>query len=175
MNSTTSQLLLIGGRPGVGKSTVAFALHDLLAERDIRHAVIEGDALDLAHPEPWEHKLAEKNLAAIWANYRELGYRNLILTNTVSILEAEKMAAAMGDDPLVTAVLLEASDETTGDQLSRREYGDSLSDHIERSTRMAAFLDKKTPAEAHRVPTDGRTPQDLAAVIADLVGWRRED
>ncbi|HIW90544.1 MAG TPA: AAA family ATPase [Candidatus Corynebacterium avicola] len=171
----TSRLLLIGGRSGVGKSTVAFALHNLLAERDVRHAVIEGDALDLAHPEPWEHGLAGKNLAAMWANYRELGYRNLILTNTVSILEAEKLAAAMGDDPQVTAVLLEASDETTGDRMSRREQGDSLSDHIERSTRMAAFLDKKTSAEVHRVPTDGRTPEDLATAIADLAGWRQED
>lgn len=52
MNS--AHMLLIGGRSGVGKSTVAFALHDLLSARGVQHAVIEGDALDLAYPAPWE-------------------------------------------------------------------------------------------------------------------------
>jgi hypothetical protein len=37
---------------GVGKASAASALHALLKGRDIRHAVIEGDYLDLAHPEP---------------------------------------------------------------------------------------------------------------------------
>ncbi len=64
--STGSKLLVIGGRSGVGKSSVAFALHDQLAVERVRHAVIEGDALDLAWPAPWEHRLAERNLAAVW-------------------------------------------------------------------------------------------------------------
>ncbi|MFC0681616.1 adenylyl-sulfate kinase [Lysobacter korlensis] len=61
-----SEVVLVGGRSGVGKSTAALALHSVLAERGITHAVIEGDALDLAHPAPWEHGLAERNLAAVW-------------------------------------------------------------------------------------------------------------
>lgn len=40
MNS--AHMLLIGERSGVGKSTVAFALHDLLSARGVQHAVIEG-------------------------------------------------------------------------------------------------------------------------------------
>ena len=59
MNST--HMLLIGGRSGVGKSTVAFALHDLLSARGVKHVVIEGDALDLAYPAPWEQQMAERN------------------------------------------------------------------------------------------------------------------
>ena len=91
-----SRLLVIGGRSGVGKSSVAFALHDLLAADRVRHAVIEGDALDLAWPEPWEHRLAERNLAAMWSNYRALGHHRLVYTNTVSVLHADALAAAMG-------------------------------------------------------------------------------
>lgn len=71
---TNSRVIFIGGRSGVGKSAASFALHDLLSDLDVRHAVIEGDALDLAHPAPWEHRLAERNLAAVWANYLEVGY-----------------------------------------------------------------------------------------------------
>ncbi len=47
-----SEVLFVGGRSGVGKSTAAEALHDLLAAADVPHAVIEGDLLDLAHPAP---------------------------------------------------------------------------------------------------------------------------
>lgn len=68
-----SQVLFIGGRSGVGKSTLAWTLHERLIALDVHHAVIEGDALDLAHPAPWEHHLAKRNLAAMWANYRGLG------------------------------------------------------------------------------------------------------
>jgi hypothetical protein len=40
--------------------------------------VIEGDNLDMAFPQAWEHNLAERKLAAIWANYRALGYQRMI-------------------------------------------------------------------------------------------------
>jgi energy-coupling factor transporter ATP-binding protein EcfA2 len=52
-------LLLIGGRSGSGKSSIANELHYLLSEREVMHAVIEGDNLDLAYPKPWRHGLAE--------------------------------------------------------------------------------------------------------------------
>ncbi|WP_269994955.1 hypothetical protein [Arthrobacter sp. B2a2-09] len=74
--------------------------------------MIDGDTLELAFPHPWERHLAERNLAAVWSNYRALGYRRMIYTNTVSVRFTEELAAAMGDEPRITAVLLTAGDET---------------------------------------------------------------
>lgn len=133
--------------------------------------MIEGDALDLAHPAPWEYGLAARNLRAIWANYRELGYRRLIYTNTVSVLEADVLAEAMGDDPLVTGVLLRASDEAARERLGRREHGESLTRHLERSRRAADRLDASAPASIHRVETDGLDPLGIARLILPLLGW----
>lgn len=121
---TKSELLVIGGASGVGKSTAAFALHDLLSAQDVRHAVVEGDALDLAYPAPWSSGLAFRNLSATWANYRALDYHRLIFTNTVSVLEASTIADAMGSKPRVTAVLLQATTRTIHDRLSAREQGE---------------------------------------------------
>ncbi|HEV7183869.1 MAG TPA: adenylyl-sulfate kinase [Leifsonia sp.] len=45
-----SEVLLIGGRSGVGKSTIALEVSHLLAEAGVQHAVIEGDNLDLPSP-----------------------------------------------------------------------------------------------------------------------------
>ena len=38
-----SEVLLIGGRSGAGKTSIALAVHEVLARDGIRHAVIEGD------------------------------------------------------------------------------------------------------------------------------------
>lgn len=43
-----SHVLLIGGRSGVGKSTVAAEVHRQLSEYGVHHAWIEGDNLDMA-------------------------------------------------------------------------------------------------------------------------------
>lgn len=67
MHETVCEALLIGGRAGVGKTTVG-----------------------------WEVS----------------GYRRLIYTNTVSVLEADLIARAMGGAPRITSVLLTAGDAT---------------------------------------------------------------
>jgi predicted kinase len=168
-------VLLIGGPTGVGKSTVAIALHELLSGAAVDHAVIEGDYLDLAYPVPHEafpgFGLAERNLAAQWANYRELGYRRLIFTNTVSVVMADGLAAAMGDDPIVTSVLLVAPPATVAGRLEARALGTSLDGEVARSARMAAWLSETSPASVVRVQTDGRGPTEIAAEIATLLAW----
>lgn len=170
-----SEVLFIGGRSGVGKSTAALALHDLLVAADVRHAVIEGDLLDLAHPAPHvEHPdvhLAERNLATMWSGFRELGHHRLVYTNTVSVLEHRRLAAAMGDDPLVTAVLLRADDRTTADRLARRAGGALPQAQLAHSTRTAGRLDAASPDTVTRVDTAGLTPAQVAAQLASITGW----
>ena len=169
--SERSEVLFIGGRSGVGKSSVAFELHAQLSALGVKHSVIEGDNLDLAFPHPWEHHLAEQNLAPIWKNYRSLGYRRLIYTNTVSVRFTHALAAAMGDDPHITAVLLTANDETASARLRGRLLGSDLQDHLDRSTAAAAELDLHTPPWVHRRATDNRSVSDIAADILPLTGW----
>ncbi|MET4061851.1 septum formation inhibitor-activating ATPase MinD [Arthrobacter sp. UYP6] len=172
-----SEVLFIGGRSGVGKSTTALELHALLTRLDIRHAVIEGDTLDLAYPAPWKEPspwpqgLAAVNLAAIWGNYRTLGYRRLIYTNTVAVRETAELAAAMGEDPRVHAVLLRASDAGANLRLGTREAGSTLQEHIARSRNAAIALDRDTPAWVHRIDTDNLSAADVARRILDLTGW----
>ncbi|GIG40284.1 hypothetical protein Cph01nite_20460 [Cellulomonas phragmiteti] len=166
-----TSVLLIGGRSGVGKSTVAAAVHDLLVARDVPHAVVEGDALDLAHPAPWEHGVAAANLADVWRRYRALGHRRLVYTNTVSVLEAHALADAVGDRPHVTSVLLTASDATARDRLGRREHGASYDAHVTRSDAAAARLEVAAGEGVHRVSTDGRSPAEIAAEVVALAGW----
>ena len=169
-------VLFIGGRAGAGKSSVGYEIRAQLSAARIRHCLIEGDNLDMAWPAPHEHSLAEQNLAAMWANYRALGYRRMIYTNTASVLEKVlgELTSAMGDSPHVAAVLLTCSDATARQRLSRREIGSELNWHIERSDLMARRLTKRAPAWVHRVTTDSRAISDIAAEVIALTGWTDE-
>jgi ABC-type dipeptide/oligopeptide/nickel transport system ATPase component len=166
-----SEVLLLGGRSGVGKSSVAAEIHVQLSAAGVRHCLIEGDNLDLAYPPPWQHGLAERNLAAMWGNYRVLGYRRLIYTNTMSVRFAGALTAAMGDDPQVTAVLLTADDNTARQRLARREIGAAFQQHVQRSDLAARELEELSPDHVHRIATDSRPVADLAAGIIALTGW----
>lgn len=170
-----SHLVLIGGQSGVGKTSVAAEMHARLGESGVKHAVIEGDALDFAWPAPWEHELAERNLAAVWKNYRELGYRKLIYTNTVSVLQRRVLAAAMGGDPMVTAILLQCDHQTAEQRLGQREIGSQLQAHIERSAARAQQLEREAPGDVLRIGTDGRTVGEIADEILKRIGWISAD
>jgi broad-specificity NMP kinase len=164
-------LLLVGGRSGVGKTSVAVELHSLLAARQVMHALIEGDNLDLAYPPPWEHGLAQKNLAAMWRNYAALGHRRLIYTNTNSVVDWQALSDAVGGGPRVVGVLLTASDDVIRARLARREIGTALADHVERSRRAAERLDAQAPPWVVRVDTDGRGTPEIARELAELTTW----
>ena len=148
-------------------------MHAQLSAEQVQHCLIEGDNLDQAYPPPWEHGLAERNLAAMWANYRALGYQRMIYTNTASVLPKvmDELVAAMGDGPRLTAVLLTCSDATARQRLAGREIGTALDWHVERSDLMARRLDRRAPSHVHRVPTDGRPVADIAAELIALAGW----
>lgn len=169
------QSLLIAGRSGVGKTTVSYEVSELLRQRDIAHALIDGDNLDAVYPPAEGSDLAEANLTAIWQNYRALGHHRLIYVNTVSVLEDAMIRRALGGDIEVTAILLTAADATVRERLGQREIGSTLDMHLERSASAASYLEASASDAVHRVATDGRSVPEVAAEIVRLAAWDRGD
>lgn len=169
------EVLLIGGRSGVGKSTVAWEVSSRLQRLEVAHAFIEGDFLDQVHPapegDPHRTTITSRNLASIWENYRALGCRRLIYCNTVAVLESDMITGAMGGAVTPIGVLLTADDSVAADRLGGREIGSELEAHLERSANAVAYLDTHAPAWVHRVPTEGRSVASIAAEIVDVAGW----
>ncbi|HSY00193.1 MAG TPA: AAA family ATPase [Streptomyces sp.] len=173
---TAYELLLIGGGAGVGKTTVAWEVSAALQGRGTAHCLIEGDYMDQIHPAPEDdqHRAAitERNVAAVWSNYAALGQRRLIYTNTVSVLEEPMISRAMGGGEVrATCVLLTAEETTVRERLAQREIGSQLTAHIERSLRNARELDENAPAGTVRIPTDGRSVEDIAVRVLQAAGW----
>ncbi|MGV9929704.1 AAA family ATPase [Streptomyces olivaceoviridis] len=172
-----AEVLLIGGRAGVGKTTVGWEVSALLRAATIPHAVIDGDFMGQVHPapegDPHRSEITETNLTAVWANFARLGYRRLIYTNTLSVLPEETgmFQRAMGTGVRIVRVLLTASDATARERLMRRELGSELKQELEGSARKARLLDQRVPAETMRVVTDGRAVVDIAGEVVAATGW----
>jgi energy-coupling factor transporter ATP-binding protein EcfA2 len=171
------EVLLVGGRSGAGKTTVAYAVSALLRERGVAHCHVEGDNLSAAYPKPDSDPrgslLTEANLSALWRNYAALGYGRLVYVNTVSVLESTMVVRALGGAARVVGVLLTAEDGEVERRLGTRERGPELAAHLERSRRAADMLSEQSPAGTHVVPTDARTPEAVAEQVVRLSGWAR--
>ncbi|MDQ1725182.1 MAG: hypothetical protein QOG52_2210 [Frankiaceae bacterium] len=169
------EALLIGGRSGVGKSTVAREVSARLVASAVAHCVVEGDNLAEVHPappgDPSRSGLTAVNLTAIWRNNAAAGYRRLVYTNTVSVLDSRWVIDALGPSTRLIRVLLTATDPTVAERLGQRERGSELEIHLERSARAAARLDAEAEDDVVRIPTDGRTVRDIAADVAFSTGW----
>lgn len=172
-----AEVLLVGGRAGVGKTTVGWEVSARLRSAQVAHAVIDGDFLGQVHPapegDPRRTAVAERNLTAVWGNYADLGYRRLVYVNTVSVLEesAGMFRRAMGDGVRIVRVLLTATDETAERRLTGRELGSELEHELRGSVRKARILEERAPADTLRVMTDGRTVIDIAAEVTAATGW----
>lgn len=172
-----AEVLLIGGRAGVGKTTVGWEVSALLRSATVAHAIIDGDFIGQVHPapegDPHRAEITESNLTAVWANYARRGYRRLIYTNTMCVLpEATGMfERAMGSDVGIVRVLLTASDATARERLVGRELGSELEHELAGSTRKARILDERAPAETVRVPTGARSVTDIAREVVAATGW----
>lgn len=164
----TGEVLFLGGRSGVGKTSVGFEVHAQLAAAGVRHFHLEGDFLDMAHPSP--DGVFEANLAAVWRNYTANGYSRMIYVNTVSVQATGALLDVLHPRPAAIGVLLTCTDATARARLGGREIGSTLQHHIARSDQAAVEL-AGAPGWVHRVATDGRSVPEIAAEVVGLSGW----
>ncbi|KDQ67342.1 hypothetical protein AB0K62_14345 [Streptomyces halstedii] len=176
-----TEVLLIGGRAGVGKTTVGWEISDRLREAAVAHAILEGDYLGQVHPappgDPHRSAVTEANLTAVWGTYAALGHRRLVYTNTVSVLpdSAPMFERALGPGVRIIRVLLTATDTTTLTRLTAREIGSALDRELAGSARKSRLLDAHSPPDTVRVATDDRTVGDIAAEVLAVTGWMAPD
>ncbi|GAA5193969.1 hypothetical protein GCM10023322_57180 [Rugosimonospora acidiphila] len=172
-----AEVLLIGGRAGVGKTTVGWEVSARLRAAAVAHAIVEGDFMGQVHPapdgDPDRSKIAERNVTAVWVNYRLLGYRRLIYTNTLSVLPVTTgmFERAMGADVRIVRVLLTAQDTTVAERLASRELGSELAETLASSTQRARLLAQRVPPDTVRIATDRRRVTD-EPLTSTCFRWR---
>lgn len=176
------QLLLIAGPAGVGKSTLSWEISAQLAAAQIAHAVIETDELDRVFPRPTANELervrpgtidvSSINLAAVWSTYRALGQTRLIMSGVMLHLEYDKrwILSAI-PEAQITVVCMLAAESTLLARLAQREIGSGAEEQAQRSLRQARRLAAEDSPGIIVLPTDGKSPAELAAIVLQRAGW----
>jgi chloramphenicol 3-O-phosphotransferase len=175
MSRQPPRALLLNGTVGVGKTTVAEAVGDLLREAGAPHGVIDVDALRHAWPAPpgdrFHLALGMRNLAAVAANHLAAGSDRLVAAGVVET-QAERHAHEQALGVPVTVVRLRVQTRVLRARLEHRHADDpdSLAWHLRRAPELDAILDAAT-VDDHSLDVTTTTPAQAAAEIVRTLGW----
>ncbi|MFT3855510.1 MAG: hypothetical protein QM733_22690 [Ilumatobacteraceae bacterium] len=167
------RVLLITGTVGVGKSTIAAAINDVLAERRIPNAAVDLDSLVWQWPpdSPWNHRLMLDNLAAIWPNFAARGVTHLVLARVLEDRAELDDYRTVIPGAEITVCRLVADEVLRVDRLlARMPPGPSRDWHLARTVELDRALDQVAVADL-TVRNDARDIADVALEILAAIGW----
>jgi hypothetical protein len=165
--------LLITGTVGVGKSTMAAEINDLLAASGIPNAAIDLDALVWQWPSTsaWNSDLMFENLTSLWPNYRAHGATHLILARVLEDrADLDRFRAAV-PGANITVCRLIAPEAVRMERLVRRmPPGPSRDWHLSRTVELDRVLERLA-FEDFTAENGGRPLREVAVEVLAGLGW----
>ena len=167
-----TDVLLINGTVGVGKSTVADRVGALLEARGVPGAVLDLDALRWAWPAPPDDRfnaaVALANLASVAANYRAAGFDTLVLAGVIEN-GGERSAHEHAVGGAVFMVRLVGPGEVVDDRIAARQADDPEGRdwHLRRRPELEG-IQAAADADDVVIEIGARAPDEVAADILRL-------
>jgi len=158
-------VVVLTGPPGSGKTTVLTALQNVLADDELRHAVIELEALAWAYP-PLDDDHAFEQLAQVRHTYADAGYQLLLCGATItSEAYMTRLFATLAAEGRLL-VRLEATPETLTQRIIEREPPgwSGLAELLDAATEIAA-TSRGLPNVDVVCSTMDRSPEAIAEMI----------
>jgi adenylylsulfate kinase len=165
--------LLVSGSCGVGKSTIAREIHDVLAEAEIANAAVDLDALTWQWPSgtPFNRDLKFENLAAMWPNYRAHGAIRLVLAGVLrDRRELALYEEAIPGAEIVVCRLVAPEPVRIERVCERLPPGPSRDWHVKRTVELEGIL-TRSKAEDFVVANDSPPPREVARDVLARIGW----
>lgn len=165
--SEIPNVVWINGTVGVGKTSVAEAIAQILTEHEMPHAFIDRDALSYSWPQrgPFNEEVARKNIQTVWQNFKEAGAERLIVAGVIEKASGLEWYRAALDRGMVV-VRLTATQEVRTSRLRLRNTGPSLEWHLYRTGELDAILDE-ADLDAFIVENGERTVSEVAHEILE--------
>ncbi|MFF9511461.1 hypothetical protein ACF1BU_34620 [Streptomyces sp. NPDC014724] len=167
--------LLINGTVGVGKTSVAEGVGDLLAAAEIPNAVIDLDWLRQSWPTPsgdrFNFGMMLRNLRSIAVNYLAAGAVRLVLAGVIEDPEDRKLCSdAIGVD--LSVCRLHADLPVIHQRLMRRHENEpeALRWHLARAGELTAILEQAA-VDDFTVDAATRPVGQVAAEVTSKAGW----
>ena len=171
---STVPVLLLTGPVGVGKSTALSEIAWLLTQASMPHAAVDLAVIGRAWPapedDPWNERLIHRNLACLWANFRDAGAERLVLARVLEARSLLRHVEAAVPGAAITVVRLRASLPVLETRIRHREHGGDPTWYLEVAAYLVDALEQ--PGVADYVVDNERGPvADVAAQVLRLVGW----
>ncbi|MEM0987736.1 MAG: hypothetical protein AAGK00_02570 [Pseudomonadota bacterium] len=167
-------VLLISGPVGVGKTSTAEEVSNVLVREGVSHTLLDLDCLAETYPRPtgdrFGSELMRTNLTSVWRNCVAAGSRNLVLARVIE--DEADLAGILSCIPNAAPTLcqLRARDDILIERVRRREIGTGGAWHEARSLELSASLRQHAPGDIW-IDTDGRSVVDIAEELAAQVSW----
>ena len=164
-----SDVIVVSGPPGVGKTTVAWEMTDVLEERDIAFGFFDPDGIHFRPAEEGDPFNSRVWLAALHAVWPLMAVERLIVPVVVEERgEAERLLPGAN----VTVARLTAATETLDERIRKREIGSGpgVDWHSTRAKELQEHW-QQHPAQDFVVETDRRGVRELALEVLTQSGW----
>ena len=122
--------------------------------------------------DPFNARMAVRNVASVWANMRAAGAERLVLAYVIEDAAGRRAFVDAIPDAEVTIVRLTADPMTNAERLRGRDTGDreGLAWGLRRAPELVGIMERNGVGD-HVIATDGRTPEELAREVLARVGW----
>ncbi len=169
-----TRLVLITGPCGAGQTSTMWTVSDILAGWRIPHAVIDVDYVRNFHPapadDPFNSRLAMKNVAAMAENYRQAGARCLILADVVEHREFASRYADVIPGVEVHVVRLNVPMDRLIARLEARETAETIEWYRNRARELQGIMEERQIGDLV-IDVGERSVDDVAAEIAAALGY----
>src|SRR5215469_11678404 len=160
-------VLVITGPVGVGKSTIAAEAAWLLRRADVPHALVDLDRLEQCWPvpadDPWNERASQRNLACMWANFRQAGADRLIFARVLESRSLLRRVTEAVPGAQITVVRLRAPLAVLQERIRCREAGDP--DWFLGAAAHTAEVFEQAQVEDHLVDNENRPATAVAGEV----------
>ncbi len=166
-------VLVITGPVGVGESTIAAEAAWLLRQADVPHALVDLDRIEQCWPvpadDPWNERVSHRNLACMWANFRQAGADRLILARVLETRSLLRRVTEAVPGAQITVVRLRAPLAVLHERIRSREASDP--DWFLGAATHTAEVFEQVQVEDHLVDNENRPATVVAEEVLHRVGW----
>jgi hypothetical protein len=166
-------VLVITGPVGVGKSTIANEAAWLLRQADVPHALVDLDRIEQSWPvppdDPGNERVSHRNLACMWANFRQAGADRLIFARVLETRSLLRRVTKAVPGAQITVVRLRAPLAVLHERIRSREASDP--DWFLDAATHTAEVFEQAHVEDHLVDNENRPATVVAEEVLHRVGW----
>jgi predicted kinase len=166
-----TNIIVISGSMGCGKTTVLGEASDVLTAHHIAHASVDLDAIGTALlPGDVSRDVTRRIVASMFATFARAGLTRVLIAEAVENREELDRLRRVAPGSEVLVCRLTAAIDTMRDRLRIREPGMLQAQFLIRASELERVLDNAS-VEDFTVVNDQRSVTDVARELLERAGW----